>query len=64
MNTVTSLAKRFGVDRSRVEYVIRTRGIEPCGRAGNCRLFDDHAKDRIRNVLNGIVLRREAAPCN
>lgn len=64
MHTVTSMANRFAVDRSRVEYVIRSRAIQPSGRAGNCRIFNDAAKDEIRRTLNGIVLKREAMSCN
>ena len=39
--TVGSIARRLGEPIHRVEYIIRSRNIQPSGRAGNCRVFTD-----------------------
>ena len=39
--TVGEIARRIGEPIHRVEYVIRTRNLQPRGRAGNCRVFTD-----------------------
>ena len=45
--TVGEIARRLDLPIHRVEYVIRSRGIQPDGRAGNARVFSDAAVDRI-----------------
>ena len=47
--TVGEIASRLGVPIHRVEYVVRSRDIEPAGRAGNARVFSEAAVDRIRS---------------
>lgn len=47
MFSVGSIAKVADVPIHRVLYVIRTREIQPIGRAGSTRVFDDAARDRI-----------------
>lgn len=49
--TTGEIAKRLGVTRDRVMYVIRTRSIEPTQRAGQYHLFDEAAIERIRTTL-------------
>ena len=39
--TVGEIARRLGEPIHRVEYVIRSRDLQPSGRAGNCRIFTD-----------------------
>ncbi len=39
--TVGEIARRLGVPVHRIKYIIRARGIQPSGRAGNCRVFID-----------------------
>lgn len=56
--TVGQIAKRIGVDTHRVAYVIRSRTIRPCGRAGIFRVFDEAAVRRIASELQRI---RQAA---
>lgn len=63
--TIGELAKRLGVGKDRVRYVVESRRIAPAGRAGNYRLFDQDAADRIELELSRIDRRRrEASPCN
>jgi hypothetical protein len=52
--TVGQIAKQLGVDTHRVAYVIRSRRIQPCGRAGIFRVFDDPAVARIASELRRI----------
>lgn len=59
MWTVGSIAKRLGVELHRVEYLIDAREIEPVGRAGIARVFDDAAVERIESELQRIEATRE-----
>jgi hypothetical protein len=52
--TIGEIARRLGVASHRVEYVIRARGICPCGWAGNARVFSDEDADRIADELSRI----------
>jgi hypothetical protein len=47
MPTIGEIARRLGVAPHRVEYLIRARSIQPCGWAGNARVFPEEA---IRSV--------------
>ena len=53
--TVGQIAKQLGVDTHRVAYVIRSRRIQPCGRAGHARVFRDSDLDRIASELRRIA---------
>lgn len=53
MPTVGAIALSLGVPVHRVEYVLRTRDIQPIGVAGNARVF---APDDVRRI--GSELRR------
>ena len=59
MYTVGSIANRLGVSPFRVDYVIRSRGIRPAGRAGNIRVFDDEAVGLVELELQSIAGRRQ-----
>jgi hypothetical protein len=60
--TVGVIADRIGEAVHRIEYVIRSRGIEPLGRAGNARVFSEQAVERIAAELRRIgEARPEAA---
>ena len=59
--TVGTLARRYGEPLHRVEYVIKTRGIRPCGRAGNARVFSEEDAARIGDELRRISAQKEAA---
>jgi hypothetical protein len=52
--SVGEIARRTGYPLHRVEYVIRSRRIEPTGRAGNVRVFTDAEVDRIASELRRI----------
>jgi DNA-binding transcriptional MerR regulator len=52
--SIGQLCKKLGVPPHRVEYVIESRGIEPCARAGGARLFDEPALARIAEALREI----------
>ena len=59
--TIGDIAKRFGVEHSRVRYIITKRGIEPVGRAGAYRLFNDAAANRIAIELAAIDRKKREA---
>jgi len=54
MPTIGEIARRLGVPTHRVEYVIRARGIQPRGWAGNARVFDEEAFQTIAEELERI----------
>ena len=51
---VGEIARRYTVPLHCVEYAIRTRGIQPIGRAGNPRVFAEPAIVRIASELRRI----------
>jgi hypothetical protein len=59
--TVGEIARRLGQPVHRVEYLIKARGIQPCGRAGNCRVFSEADVTRIAGELRRIETRKEGA---
>lgn len=59
--TVGEIAKRLGEALHRVEYVIRTRSIQPAGRAGNVRIFAEPDVALIAHELRLIDARQKEA---
>ena len=59
IHSVGTLALLYGVSVHRIAYVIRTRGIEAAGMAGNVRLFDDAAARWIGSELQRIAEDKE-----
>ncbi len=57
--TVGVIAERNGASIHQVEYIIRSRNIEPAGTAGNARVFDEAAVQRIASELKRIAADRE-----
>ena len=55
MPTIGEIARRLGVPTHRVAYVIRARGIRPCGWAGNARVFDQAGVEAIASELERIA---------
>jgi hypothetical protein len=53
------IARRLDEPIHRIEHVIRSRGIEPIGKAGNLRVFDDHAIEVIAEILRDIDTKRD-----
>lgn len=62
--TVGEIARRIGYPLHRVEYIIRSRGIEPTGRAGNARVFTDADVSRIAGELRRIDGEKEVQRCS
>ena len=52
--TVGEIARRLGEPIHRIEYVIRSRDIQPSCRAGNVRVFSDADVELIASVLSRI----------
>lgn len=53
--TVGELARRLGRPVHAIEYLIRSRGIKPCGRAGNARVFSQADLQFIEGELRRIA---------
>src|SRR5688572_12789505 len=58
MPTIGEIARRLGVAPHRVEYVIRARGIKPCGWAGNARVFPEEAIESVALEMQRIETAR------
>ena len=56
--TVGEIARRIGQPLHRVEYLIRSRNIQPTGIAGNVRVFSDEDVERIASELRRIDAER------
>ena len=56
--TVGEIARRLKAPVHRVEYVIRSRDIQPIGRAGNTRVFAPANVERIGSELRRIDAER------
>ena len=54
MPTIGEIARRLGKPAHRIEYVIRARGIAPCGWAGHARVFSEDAVQVIAAELRRI----------
>ncbi len=52
--TVGEISRRSGFPAHRVEYVIRSRGIMPSGRAGNAYIYSEADVRRIISELQRI----------
>jgi hypothetical protein len=63
LNTVGAIAHRLGANVHQVAYIIHTRCIAPCGRAGNARVFDEPAVERIASELRRIADEKGGAKC-
>jgi hypothetical protein len=57
--TVGEIARRANTDIHRVEYLIRSRGVRPCGMAGNARVFEDEDAEGIVRELRRLNERRD-----
>ena len=58
--TIGEIARRLGIPVHRVEYLIRARGIRPCGWAGNARVFSEEDVQRIATEISRIQKVRPA----
>ncbi len=51
MPTVGEIARRLNEPVHRIEYVLRTRDIQPIGMAGNARVYAEEDVERIAAFL-------------
>jgi DNA-binding transcriptional MerR regulator len=58
--TIGEIARRLGVAVHRVEYVVRTRNIQPVSRAGNLRVFSEPDIDFVGAEIRRIDGERES----
>ena len=49
--TVGEISRQLGSPIHRIEYLIRSRKIQPIERAGNLRVFSDKVLQILRNEL-------------
>lgn len=52
--TIGSIAEELGEPIHRIQYILKSRSIEPSGIAGNCRLFTEADVERIAAEINRI----------
>jgi DNA-binding transcriptional MerR regulator len=52
--TVGVISRRLNVPIHKVEYLIRSRAIQPVGWAGNARIYTEADVDRIASELRRI----------
>jgi DNA-binding transcriptional MerR regulator len=57
MPTVGVISRDLHVPVHRIEYVIRSRGIQPLARAGNARVFSESDVKMIAEELQRIAQR-------
>ena len=56
--TSGDIAKTLGEDAMMVRHIITSRGIAPCGMAGNVRIFPESAVGEVKDALASITRRR------
>jgi hypothetical protein len=54
ISSIGQIAHRLERPISRIEYVLKTRDIKPIALAGNARVFDEDAVERIAAALRHI----------
>ena len=59
MPTIGEIARRLNAPTHRIEYVIRSRGIEPAATAGNARVFTEADVAHIASELHQIESDRQ-----
>jgi hypothetical protein len=52
--TIGAIARELGEPVHRVQYVVKTRAIEPEAMAGNLRIFPPEAVERVADILRAI----------
>ena len=61
--TVGAIARREGVPTHRIEYIIRSRGMQPAGRAGSAYIYSEADFQKIAGELRRIQREREEDGC-
>jgi hypothetical protein len=59
MPTVGEIARRLGEPIHRIEYILRTRAIQPTGWAGNARVFSEADVEFIASEVRRISGERD-----
>jgi hypothetical protein len=62
LRTLGILAAEVERPLPQVEYIVRTRGIQPVARAGTLRLFDARAVEAVREAIREME-EREGVSC-
>lgn len=57
--TITEIADAIGEYRHKIEYLIESRAIQPCRRAGNCKLYPAATLQVIRAEIARLDRKRE-----
>jgi DNA-binding transcriptional MerR regulator len=57
--TIGAIARRAGLPNHRVEYFVKSRGINPIGTAGLYRIFDERDAEAIVAELKRVDEARE-----
>jgi hypothetical protein len=52
--TVGEIARQTGHDLHKIEYILRTREIEPLGKAGNARVYSADVVEWVADELRRI----------
>jgi hypothetical protein len=55
--TLSQIATKFGRKNHQIEYVIHSRGIQPCDQAGSANLYDEAAVTQIETTLRAMTNR-------
>ncbi|MBV8078444.1 MAG: hypothetical protein JO284_18685 [Planctomycetaceae bacterium] len=53
--SIGHLSEKFGVPVHKLEFAIKSRKIEPCGWAGNSRIFDEEGAEKVGAALSQIA---------
>jgi hypothetical protein len=63
--TIGAIARQLSEPIHRVEYAVRSRNIQPVSLAGNLRIFDREAVERVAVALREIDAKRSGGiACN
>ena len=59
ISSIGQIATRLNEPIHRIEYAVKSRAIVPCALAGNARVFDEAAVERIAAALRDIDGQRD-----
>lgn len=59
--SVGDMATRLSQPVHRITYVIRSRNIQPVGKAGGVRVFDDSALAQVEHALRRMDCEKEVS---
>jgi len=64
LSTIGVIAQRLNQPVWRIEYLIRSRNIQPTSRAGNARVFTEKDVNRISQALHDIDSSKGGSSCD